>query len=111
MSPPSLCRARNRQVPTPRPHIGCCGLVYTIPGAISTAGERPPGGRYRPGELAPLLENPEIRDDVVDVLGLRQPAIGHAIALHLGLWVPDIGAQIFFVPGEVGAHHRVRVAE
>src|SRR6516165_7330843 len=58
-----------------------------------------------------LFQEFQIGDDVVNILGIGEPAIGHAVALHLRLRVLDISAQIVLVPNEIRALHRVRIAE
>src|SRR5262249_15893269 len=85
-----------------RRHIGTRGGVYTILHAISMRS----GSVWRG-----LLKDLQIGDDIVDVLGIGESAIRHAVALHLRLRVLDIGAQIIVIPNEVGPFHRVRVAE
>src|SRR2546430_17692470 len=67
-----------------------------------------PGGAARESRL---LEDLQIGDDVLDVCGIGNAAIGHAVALHLCLRVLDIGTQIIFVPNEIRPFHRVRVAK
>src|SRR6266567_4270051 len=57
-----------------------------------------------------LLVVLEKGDDVLDVLRLGDAAERHAVALHLALRVADIGLEIGFVPDEVRARHRVRIA-
>src|SRR5262249_58637227 len=71
-----------------------------------TTSSRRPGAAYRR-----LVEDLQIGDDVVDILGIGHSAVGHAVALHLRLRVLDIGAQIVVVPNKVRAPHRIRVAE
>src|SRR6476646_12253076 len=58
-----------------------------------------------------LLQSFQVGDDVVDILAVRQPAIRHAVTLHLGLRILDVRAQICFVPDQICALHRIRVAE
>lgn len=59
----------------------------------------------------PLLVLLEERDDVVDILRIAQARERHAVAFDLGLRVLQIRAQVRFVPHQVGAQHRIRIAE
>src|SRR5262249_38294895 len=65
------------------------------------------GTRRASSETGGLFQEFQIGDDVVDILGIGEPAIGHAVALHRRLRVADISAQIVLVPNKVGALHRV----
>src|SRR5205809_944557 len=58
-----------------------------------------------------LFEDLQISDDILDVLRVAQPTIGHAVALHLRLRILDVGAQIILVPNEIGASHRIGISE
>src|SRR4029453_13873087 len=101
----------------PERHIGSRRSVYMILPAISMWMEERPGGLGSvagPGGAtreSRLLEDLQIGDDVLDVCGIGNAAIGHAVALHLCLRVLYIGTQIIFVPNEVRPFHGVRVAE
>src|SRR5271156_3750739 len=109
--------------PKPRPAVSTRTAPPVRPAPIRSDGRRAPVGksmatdcrcRIRPkanrGE-ARLFQRLQISDDVVDIPGVAHPAIGHAVALHLPLRIPDIGAQIVLIPDEAGALHRVGIAE
>src|SRR6266849_6067007 len=102
--------------------MGSSGLVYTIPGAISTilallSCSIDPGNAiqyalWRVIKVAGTLpQGLQIGDDVLDIGGIGEPAIGHAISFHLVLRVLDVGTQIVLVPHQACPFHRVRIAE
>src|ERR1700730_8025086 len=106
MFPLTAATGESRPSRHPRLDIGIRGRLYTIRHGFSMAIAPPP---TRPS--ARLFVVLEESDDVVDVLGIAQAPEWHVVALHLGLRVLDVIAQIGLVPGEVGARHRIRVAE
>src|SRR5256886_17116117 len=104
----------NSRVP-PERHIGSRRSVYMILPAISMWMEERPGGlgsAAAPGGAARedrLPEDPQIGDDVLDVCGIGNAPIGHAVDLHLCLRVLDIGTEIILVPNGSRPIHDVRV--
>src|SRR5215472_8705156 len=61
--------------------------------------------------LSRLFVGSQIGDQIVGFGRLGDAAEWHAIALHLGLGIDQIGAKIGLVPDEVRALHRVGIAK
>src|SRR5438105_1806290 len=107
----ATCRARRRLAPAVRRVSAAAACPpFPLDWRRVPVGIGPPPGAPWAGDKR-LLEDFQIGDDVIDILGIGHSAIRHAVALHLRLRVLDIGAQIIVVPNKVRAPHRIRVAE
>src|SRR5260221_9225960 len=58
-----------------------------------------------------LLVGLQISDDIIRLRRIGDAAERHPVALHLGLWIDQVGTQIGRVPDDVRALHRVGIAE